>query len=126
MASFIKQVNPRSLKAAAISTGAALAILGYAIKTGTAESRWQQIKQAYIKFPAKADFPDLSKHNNCMATHLTSELYRRLRERVRKKSSFSLFHNLLWNLQWRMIFGSQHGKLGNVVIEMLEYEIEIN
>lgn len=39
------------------------------------------MKSAYKKYPAKADYPDFSKHNNWMAKVLTEELYTQLRER---------------------------------------------
>ncbi|XP_034784155.2 creatine kinase S-type, mitochondrial-like isoform X2 [Acipenser ruthenus] len=33
-------------------------------------------------YPPSADFPDLRKHNNCMATNLTPAIYSRLRDKV--------------------------------------------
>lgn len=40
------------------------------------------MKAAYKKYPASADFPDLTKHNNWMAKTLTPEVYAQLRERT--------------------------------------------
>nr|AAS72895.1 mitochondrial creatine kinase CK2 [Tethya aurantium] len=37
---------------------------------------------AYKKFSPSADFPDLSKHNNVMANHLTPEVYAKLRDKT--------------------------------------------
>jgi len=37
------------------------------------------VRQAYNNFSAKDDFPDLSKHNNCLANHLSRGLYEKLR-----------------------------------------------
>ena len=36
---------------------------------------------AKSKFPASADYPDLSKHNNWMAKCLTPEIYEKLRDK---------------------------------------------
>ncbi len=48
-------------------------------------------RSAYQKFPAANDFPDLRKHNNCMATHLTEDVYKKLRDVVRISSVFEIF-----------------------------------
>ena len=37
---------------------------------------------AHNMFPASANYPDLSKHNNCMSKHLTPAMYARLRDKV--------------------------------------------
>jgi len=37
-------------------------------------------RSAYKKFPAEKDFPDLTKHNNCMASNLTADIYKKLRD----------------------------------------------
>jgi len=39
------------------------------------------MKAAYKKFPAEADFPDFSKHNNWMSKSLTKEIYAQLRDK---------------------------------------------
>ena len=39
-------------------------------------------KLAYRKFMPATDYPDLSKHNNCLANHLTPTLYKKLRNVV--------------------------------------------
>jgi len=43
-----------------------------------------EIKQAYKKFSADDDFPDLSQHNNWMAKCLTKEIYKTLRDKATK------------------------------------------
>jgi len=40
------------------------------------------MKAAYKKFPASADYPDFSKHNNWMSKSLTPELYAQLRDKM--------------------------------------------
>jgi len=40
------------------------------------------MKSAYKKFPAKADYPDFSKHNNWMSKSLTLEMYEQLRDKA--------------------------------------------
>jgi len=47
------------------------------------------MKAAYKKFPASADFPDFSKHNNWMSKILTQEMYAQLRDRT-TPSGYSL------------------------------------
>jgi hypothetical protein len=44
----------------------------------------QEVKSAYKNFPANADYPDLSQHNNYMAKALTKEIYAKLRDKVTK------------------------------------------
>ncbi|XP_046860516.1 creatine kinase, testis isozyme-like [Xenia sp. Carnegie-2017] len=41
-----------------------------------------KVKTAYKNFPADADFPDLSKHNNYMAKVLTKDIYSELRNKA--------------------------------------------
>lgn len=41
-----------------------------------------EVKTAYKNFPADADFPDLSKHNNYMAKVLTKDIYSELRNKA--------------------------------------------
>ena len=83
MASFFSKLGPKALTTIAGAAGAAAAAIGFAASTNTAENRWSQVKKAYTRFPAVSDFPDLSKHNNCMANHLTPKMYSKLREKVR-------------------------------------------
>lgn len=49
----------------------------------------QEVKSAYKNFPADADFPDLSQHNNYMAKVLTKDIYANLRDKV-TKTGFTL------------------------------------
>jgi len=43
-----------------------------------------EIKEAYKKFAADEDYPDLSLHNNYLAKALTKEVYAKLRDKVTK------------------------------------------
>lgn len=61
--------------------GAALAGAAYAAPAEN--SCKQNIKLAYRRFMPMNDYPDLSKHNNCMANVLTPQLYAKLRDVVR-------------------------------------------
>ena len=47
------------------------------------ESSCDAGKRAYKIFPPKKDYPDLDKHNNCLAHHLTPKMYETLRGKVR-------------------------------------------
>lgn len=47
------------------------------------------VKQAYKKFSADDDFPDLSQHNNWMAKCLTKDIYKKLRDKA-TKNGFTL------------------------------------
>lgn len=49
----------------------------------------QEARSAYKNFPADADFPDLSQHNNYMAKALSKEIYGKLRDKV-TKNGFTL------------------------------------
>jgi len=75
--------------AANILTGkklAALAGVGAAALGAWTYSHKQQARcwssSAHLKFPASCNFPDLTKHNNVMAKHLTPAMYAQLRDRV--------------------------------------------
>ena len=41
------------------------------------------MRQAYKDFSPKNDYPDLSKHNNCLANWLSKGMYDKLRDKVR-------------------------------------------
>ncbi|KAK1176587.1 creatine kinase S-type, mitochondrial isoform X1 [Acipenser oxyrinchus oxyrinchus] len=60
-----------SLGTGALATGYLMSDINYA---GAIERR--------KLYPPSADFPDLRKHNNCMATNLTPAIYSRLRDKV--------------------------------------------
>ncbi|XP_057305812.1 creatine kinase M-type-like [Hydractinia symbiolongicarpus] len=40
------------------------------------------VKKAYQQFDSMMDYPDLSKHNNCLANHLTPSMYKELRDKT--------------------------------------------
>jgi len=47
---------------------------------GSAVGKGGKTRLAYTKFPASADYPDLSKHNNWMSKTLTPEMYAKYRD----------------------------------------------
>lgn len=61
----------------------------------TKDSYTSAVKQAYEKFMPTMDFPDLSKHNNCLKNHLTPQIYSKLRDLVRKLLHFIRIFSLL-------------------------------
>nr|ABH10978.1 mitochondrial creatine kinase [Suberites ficus] len=80
MTSFLGKLSSPKTLAAAVVGGAAIAGAYYygggtTLHAGAAPG-------AYKLFPAKADYPDLKKHNNVMASHLTPEIYAKLREKT--------------------------------------------
>ena len=68
-------------KTAALGVGAITAAL-VGVEASTEKGCVGSLKKAYKAFMPKADFPDLSKHNNCLANHLTPTLYNKLRDLV--------------------------------------------
>ena len=66
-------------KTAALGVGAITAAL-VGVEASTEKGCVGSLKKAYKAFMPKADFPDLSKHNNCLANHLTPTLYNKLRD----------------------------------------------
>jgi len=66
----------------AIGAGAA-ACLGsiYLIKRSSPKQQQcnEAIRQAYKSFKSDMDYPNLTSHNNCLANHLTPEVYKKLR-----------------------------------------------
>ena len=40
------------------------------------------LRKAYVDFKSDEDYPDLSKHNNCLANWLTKGMYEKLRDVV--------------------------------------------
>ncbi|CAI8030029.1 Creatine kinase S-type, mitochondrial, partial [Geodia barretti] len=66
----------------ALVGGAAVAGIGYYVSS-SAEAGASP--GAYKLFPPSSDFPDLSKHNNVVASHLTQELYAKLRDKKTPK-----------------------------------------
>jgi len=82
--SFSKKIaNSVTKKSLLLGVGAAATIGGYAAYQAPAENSCKvSLRQAYRRFLPVNDFPDLSKHNNCLANHLTPQLYAKLRDLV--------------------------------------------
>lgn len=77
---FANAINKKQI---ALGVGAIAAATGYSIYQAPAENSCRQaIRSAYRKFMPLNDYPDLSKHNNCLANHLTPQLYAKLRDLV--------------------------------------------
>lgn len=80
-------VSTMASKQTALIGAAALGIAGVAagfgLYNGPAYNKCTaSVKNAYRQFMPMNDFPDLSKHNNCMASVLTPQLYAKLRDLV--------------------------------------------
>jgi len=72
-----------SKKSLAIAGAAAAGLVGatfYANKQQVAARCWTST--SHLMYPASANFPDLSQHNNVMAHSLTPEIYAKLRDKV--------------------------------------------
>uniref|UniRef100_UPI00358FD500 creatine kinase U-type, mitochondrial-like n=1 Tax=Myxine glutinosa TaxID=7769 RepID=UPI00358FD500 len=66
----------RAVRVAAITTGVMTA--GWFLGQGEeVKAHWLRSRRC---FPSSADYPDLSKHNNCLAHQLTPEIYAKLRD----------------------------------------------
>ena len=50
-----------------------------------------QVKKAYRQFMPCMDYPDLSKHNNCLSKVLTPQMYTKLRDLVSSTFPFAFF-----------------------------------
>jgi len=68
----------RTLLAAAAGAGATFAVFS-SIRNDVHARNW--CSPAHLKYPASANYPDLSKHNNHMAKLLTPGMYAKLRDR---------------------------------------------
>lgn len=84
MAGFISRLSNKQLFTA-IGATAGLTISAYSgyslYKTGSCSA---PLKNAYKKFMPLMDFPDLSEHNNCMASVLSPSMYNKLRDKETK------------------------------------------
>ncbi len=87
MASFVNFASRNFTKAVAAAGGAFAAFNASKYIGESNEGACGSGRSAYAKFPAANDFPDLAKHNNCMATHLTEKVYKKLRDLVRFTNS---------------------------------------
>ena len=83
MACFLRLASSKVLKAAGAGLAAVATAVGvFEYKTNTVQNQCKSLLSAYDKFPPMADYPDLRKHNNCLANHLTPTLYSKLRNKV--------------------------------------------
>merc|ERR1711893_30423 len=70
--------SSRMVTAGAAALGAGLSVTIWNSKNQTQYARnWSS--DAHMKYPASANYPDLSWHNNRMADHLTPAIYSKLR-----------------------------------------------
>uniref|UniRef100_A0A8C2FYQ0 Creatine kinase S-type, mitochondrial n=1 Tax=Cyprinus carpio TaxID=7962 RepID=A0A8C2FYQ0_CYPCA len=76
--SFAKMMSSRTAGLLMASLGAGALATGYLMSDNAAISADQRRKL----YPPSADFPDLRKHNNCMASALTPAIYAKLRDKI--------------------------------------------
>ncbi|XP_043087584.1 creatine kinase, mitochondrial 2a (sarcomeric) [Puntigrus tetrazona] len=76
--SFAKVMSSRTTGLLMASLGAGAVATGYLLSDNAAISADQRRKL----YPPSADYPDLRKHNNCMASSLTPAIYAKLRDRI--------------------------------------------
>ncbi|XP_062384140.1 creatine kinase, mitochondrial 2a (sarcomeric) [Sardina pilchardus] len=74
---FTKMLSGRNTAVLLASLGVGTAATGYMLSDNAAVSARDRSKL----YPPSADFPDLRKHNNCMATALTPAIYAKLRDK---------------------------------------------
>ncbi|KAJ3603685.1 hypothetical protein NHX12_028429 [Muraenolepis orangiensis] len=73
---FTRMLAGRNTAVMLASLGAGAMATGYLYSDSTAAAERRML------YPPSADFPDLRKHNNCMAASLTPAIYGRLRDRT--------------------------------------------
>ncbi|KAG9262962.1 creatine kinase, mitochondrial 2a (sarcomeric) [Astyanax mexicanus] len=76
--SFTKLLSGRNTSLLLASLGAGTIAAGYLLRENARISAEERRKL----YPPSADYPDLRKHNNCMASALTPAIYAKLRDRV--------------------------------------------
>ncbi|KAI4882335.1 hypothetical protein NFI96_017506 [Prochilodus magdalenae] len=76
--SFAKMLTSRNTGLLLASLGAGTIAAGYLMRDNAKISAAEKRKL----YPPSADFPDLRKHNNCMASALTPAIYAKLRDKV--------------------------------------------
>ncbi|XP_076159192.1 creatine kinase, mitochondrial 2a (sarcomeric) [Alosa pseudoharengus] len=74
---FTKMLSGRNTAVLLASLGVGTAATGYMLSDNAALSARDRSKL----YPPSADFPDLRKHNNCMASALTPTIYAKLRDK---------------------------------------------
>uniref|UniRef100_A0A667WBW7 Creatine kinase S-type, mitochondrial n=1 Tax=Myripristis murdjan TaxID=586833 RepID=A0A667WBW7_9TELE len=75
-APFTRMMSGRNSAVLLASLGAGTLASGYLLTDSTAAAERKRL------YPPSADFPDLRKHNNCMASALTPAIYARLRDKI--------------------------------------------
>ncbi|KAM6986438.1 creatine kinase, mitochondrial 2a (sarcomeric) [Aplochiton taeniatus] len=76
--SFTRMISGRNTAVALASLGAGTMATGYLISENSVMNAEERRKL----YPPSADFPDLRKHNNCMAGALTPTIYGKLRDKL--------------------------------------------
>ncbi|KAG7476920.1 hypothetical protein MATL_G00087890 [Megalops atlanticus] len=74
--SFTRMLSGRNTAVLLASLGAGTLATGYAMSDSAVAEERRKL------YPPSADFPDLRKHNNCMASALTPAIYARLRDKA--------------------------------------------
>uniref|UniRef100_A0A3Q3F1F6 Creatine kinase S-type, mitochondrial n=1 Tax=Labrus bergylta TaxID=56723 RepID=A0A3Q3F1F6_9LABR len=74
--SFTRMISGRNTAVILASIGASTLASGYLLSESAAAAERKRL------YPPSADFPDLRKHNNCMATALTPKIYAQLRDKT--------------------------------------------
>ncbi|KAK7934463.1 hypothetical protein WMY93_005359 [Mugilogobius chulae] len=75
---FTRMMSCRNTAVMLASVGAGALVTGYKLTESSATAATER-KRLY---PPSADYPDLRKHNNCMASALTPSMYARLRDKL--------------------------------------------
>uniref|UniRef100_UPI0037E7F737 creatine kinase U-type, mitochondrial-like n=1 Tax=Semicossyphus pulcher TaxID=241346 RepID=UPI0037E7F737 len=76
--SFTRMISGRNTAVVLASIGAGTLTSGFLLSDNTAAAAADRKKL----YPPSADFPDVRKHNNCMASALTPTIYARLRDKA--------------------------------------------
>ncbi|KAG9353584.1 hypothetical protein JZ751_011704 [Albula glossodonta] len=74
--SFTRMISGRNTAMVLASLGAGTLAAGYAMTDTAAAEEKRKL------YPPSSDFPDLRKHNNCMASALTPAIYAKLRDKL--------------------------------------------
>uniref|UniRef100_A0A3B4AT19 Creatine kinase S-type, mitochondrial n=1 Tax=Periophthalmus magnuspinnatus TaxID=409849 RepID=A0A3B4AT19_9GOBI len=76
--SFARMMSGRNTAVMLASVGTGALVSGYLLTEGSSTAAAERRKL----YPPSADFPDLRKHNNCMASALTPSMYAHLRDKL--------------------------------------------
>ncbi|XP_030650030.1 creatine kinase U-type, mitochondrial-like [Chanos chanos] len=75
---FLKLLSPQAKIGAVSAVGAGTILTGFLLN----KEHVSAASQTRRMYPASAEYPDLRKHNNCMATHLSPSVYAKLSEKA--------------------------------------------